>query len=169
MDTLALLSSERLEYGTYSSLWHFDAKETDRTLSKQQTIGIQNNTIVRLKMPTVAYLFDLGKLPYPEIRFSMSVGDSIHTSHIYPTDVNGYDSTEVKGYIKVIDYEEETVEYGGYDRIIKTWTLEANNLDNPEYKAIFTYNSNYGFTNFKYYLTDKEIEINHYSTTHMEY
>jgi starvation-inducible outer membrane lipoprotein len=73
-----------------------------------------------------------------------------------------HDSIDVRGYIKLVDYKENLVN----DKIVKTWTLEAYNKDNPEFRATYIYSSEYGFVNFKYLLAGVEIEIDHYTTYH---
>jgi hypothetical protein len=125
--------------------------------------------MVYLDMPTTGYMAELGKVPYPQIRFPMSGGDSIFITQKYPKETDEYDSVDVRGYLKLVDYQERNITYGNQDKIVKTWTIEAYNMDNPKYRALYKFTSNYGFNYFKYYLDGKEIEINHYSTTHTDY
>lgn len=165
LDTLALLNTERFRPSIYTSEWKFDARKNINILSSQSIPIMQTDSIVRLKMPTTGYLSDLGKVPYPQLNFFMEGGDSIYVEQSYIKYGDNYqrDSINIRGYLKMIDYQEKFIN----DKIVKTWTLEAINSDNPEYRATYTYSSNYGFVNFKYYLAGVEIEINHYTTYHL--
>ncbi len=165
LDTLALLNTERFRPSIYTSEWKFDARKNINILSSQSIPIMQTDSNVRLEMPTTGYLSDLGKVPYPQLNFSMEGGDSIYVEQSFVEYREDYlrDSIDVRGYVKLVNYHENFVN----DKIVKTWTLEAINSDNPEYRATYTYSSNFGFVNFKYSLADVEIEIDHYTTYHL--
>jgi len=164
VDTLALYNSEGHRPTMYTSSWDFNARNTIKRYSSLEIPIMQTDSTVLLKMPFTGYLSDLGKIPYPQLNFSMKGGDSIYIeqSYIKYGDNHQRDSINIRGYIKMVDYQEKLVN----DKVVKTWKLEAYNSDNPDYRATYTYSSEYGFVNFKYYLAGKEVEIDHYTTYH---
>jgi hypothetical protein len=74
MDTLALLNSEKFRPNIYTSKWRFDAKKNIKLISDQEVPIMQTDSSVILEMPISGYLSDLGKVPYPQLNFSMNGG-----------------------------------------------------------------------------------------------
>jgi hypothetical protein len=164
VDTLVLYNSEGKRPTMYTSSWEFNARNTIKRYSSLEIPVMQTDSTVLLKMPVNGYLSELGHVPYPQLNFSMESGDSIYIEQSYIKYGDNYqrDSINIRGYIKKVDYEEKLVN----DKVVKTWTLEAYNSDNLDYRATYIYSSEYGFVNFKYYLAGKEVEIDHYTTYH---
>lgn len=164
VDTLVLYNSEGKRPTMYTSSWEFNARNTIKRYSSLEIPVIQTDSTVLLKMPVNGYLSELGHVPYPQLNFSMESGDSIYIEQSYIKYGDNYqrDSINIRGYIKMVDYEEKLVN----EKIVKTWTLKAYNSDNQNYRATYIYSSEYGFVNFKYYLAGKEVEIDHYTTYH---
>ena len=164
VDTLALYNSEGQRPTMYTSSWEFNARNTIKRYSSLEIPVMQTDSTVLLKMPVNGYLTELGHVPYPQLDFSMKGGDSIYIEQSYIKYGDNYqrDSINIRGYIKMVDYEEKLVN----EKIVKTWRLEAYNSDNQNYRATYIYSSEYGFVNFKYYLAGKEVEIDHYTTYH---
>lgn len=164
VDTLALYNSKDRRPSMYTSSWDFNARNTIKRYSRIEIPVMQTDSTVLLKMPVNGYLSELGHVPYPQLNFSMEGGDSIYVEQSYVEYREDYlhDTINIRGYVKMVDYEEELVN----EKIVKTWRLEAYNSDNPNYRATYTYSSEYGFVNFKYLLAGKEVEIDHYTTYH---
>jgi hypothetical protein len=90
-------------------------------------------------------------IPNPQVKFPITIGDSIYVEQPLS---NG---KMMKGYLKVI----EELEYGRYlNEITYAWKIEAYNLEDPKYSAIYKYNERNGIVFLKYKLNEKEIEMN---------
>lgn len=111
---------------------------------------VQDSAGVMVTSPNRGVFAATEHVPNPQIKFPISIGDSIYVEQPLS---NG---KVMKGYLKVI----EELEYGSYlNEITYAWKIEAYNLNDDKYSATYYYNEKKGFVYLKYELNDKEIEM----------
>lgn len=111
---------------------------------------VQDSAGVMVTSPNRGVFAATEHVPNPQIKFPISIGDSIYVEQPLS---NG---KVMKGYLKVI----ENLEYGSYlNEITYAWKIEAYNLNDYKYSATYYYNEKKGFVYLKYELNDKEIEM----------
>ena len=110
----------------------------------------QDSNMVMVTSPKRGVFAATEHVPNPQIKFPISIGDSIYVEQPLS---NG---KVMKGYLKVI----EELEYGSYlNEITYAWKIEAYNLNDDKYSATYYYNEKKGFVYLKYELNEKEIEM----------
>lgn len=111
---------------------------------------VQNSAGVMVTSPNRGVFANTEHIPNPQVKYPLTIGDSIYVEQPMS---NG---KTMKGYLKVI----EELEYGSYlNHISYAWKIEAHNLEDPKYSAIYYYSEKNGFVFLKYKLNDKEIEM----------
>ncbi|MFA7326368.1 MAG: hypothetical protein WC121_06860 [Candidatus Kapaibacterium sp.] len=112
---------------------------------------VQDSAGVMVTSPNRGVFAETEYIPNPQVKFPITIGDSIYVEQPLS---NG---KMMKGYLKVI----EELEYGRYlNEITYAWKIEAYNLEDPKYSAIYKYNERNGIVFLKYKLNEKEIEMN---------
>ncbi len=112
---------------------------------------VQDSLGVMVTSPNRGVFANTEYIPNPQVKFPLTIGDSIYVERPLS---NG---KVMKGYLKVI----EELEYGRYlNEITYAWKIEAYNLEDPKYSAIYKYNERNGFVFLKYKLNEIEIEMN---------
>lgn len=114
-----------------------------------QSYCIQDSNKVMITPPRRGVFSLTENIPNPQINLPPVIGDSIFVEQPLS---NG---KTMKGYLKVT----EIVKYGKKSSDNKAWKIEAHNLHNKKYSAIFYYNENNGFVYFDYKFDKKEIKM----------
>lgn len=111
---------------------------------------VQDSLGVMATSPNRGVFANTEYIPNPQVKYPLTIGDSIYVEHLLS---NG---KIMKGYLKVT----EKLEYGSYlNEITYAWNIEAYNLEDPKYSAIYYYNERNGFVFLKYKLNEVEIEM----------
>lgn len=111
---------------------------------------VQDSLGVMVTSPNRGVFANTELIPNPQVKFPLTIGDSIYVEQ--PTS----DGKIMKGYLKVI----EELEYGKHlNEVTYAWKIEAYNLEDSKYSAIYYYSEKNGFVFLKYKLNDIEIEM----------
>lgn len=110
----------------------------------------QNANFVHLSSPSRGVFEDTEYIPNPQVKFPLIIGDSIYVEQPMS---NG---NTMKGYLIVTD----TLNHGKNTNNNDVWKIEAYNLEDPKYSAIYKYNERNGFVFLKFKLNEVEIEMN---------
>jgi hypothetical protein len=111
---------------------------------------VQDSAGVMVTSPNRGVFAETENIPNPQVKFPITIGDSIYVEQSLS---NG---KTMKGYLKVI----EELEYGRYlNEITYAWKIEAYNLNDEKYSAVYYYNERNGFVFFSYKLDDVGIEM----------
>ena len=130
-----------------------------RIIYLDQTYCVQNVDYIRINSPSRGAFQEADFVPYPQVNLPLAIGDSIYTEQ-----VNSNGKLQ-KGYLKIID---ELI-YGKNSKNNKVWKIEAINIENPDYSAVYYYNEENGFVYFSYNLGQKKIEMNIKSIEYNEF
>lgn len=113
---------------------------------KQDSLGVMITSPKRGDFATTE------NVPNPEVKFPVNIGDSIYVEQPLS------DGKIMKGYLKVT----EKLKFGYYlNQINYVWKIEAHNLDDDRYSAIYYYDKKNGFVYFNYKLANLEIEMDY--------
>ena len=112
---------------------------------------VQNSAGVMVTSPNRGVFANTEYIPNPQVKFPITIGDSIYVEQPMS---NG---KMMKGYLKVT----EELEYGSYlNKISYAWKIEAHNLEDPKYSAIYYYSEKSGFVYFRYKFDKEIVELN---------
>jgi len=112
---------------------------------------ITDSSGVMITSPNRGAFAETEYIPNPQVKFPITIGDSIYVEQPLS---NG---KTMKGYLKVT----EELEYGSsLNKISYAWKVEAYNLENDNYSAVYYYNEENGFVYLSYKLADIGIEMN---------
>ncbi len=157
LESIELHSFENLRDRKFDSIqWVF--KEYKITYL-DQSYCIQNSNTVMVTSPKRGVFAATENVPYPQVKYPLTIGDSIYVEQIMS---NG---KTMRGYLKVTD----KIQYGNDTKAADKWLVEAYNLDNKKYSAIYYYNENNGFLYMKYELDNKEIEMDQTTIMYHEF
>ena len=111
---------------------------------------VQDSLGVMVTSPNRGTFSETENIPNPQVKYPLTIGDSIYVEQSLS---NG---KTMKGYLKVT----EELEYGrSLKEITYAWKIEAYNLNDEKYSAVYYYNERNGFVYLKYKLNDREIEM----------
>ncbi|PKL80978.1 MAG: hypothetical protein CVV25_02005 [Ignavibacteriae bacterium HGW-Ignavibacteriae-4] len=114
-----------------------------------QVYCIQDSNMVMVTSPKRGVFAAAENVPNPQINYPPTIGDSIYVEQTLSN------SKTMKGYLKITD----TLKHGKNTNNNDVWKIEAYNLDDDKYSAIYYYNEINGFVYLNYKLNDKEIEM----------
>ncbi len=152
-DSIKLESSNQFLAGQ-KILWEFRIDNSNIIISEEKTC-VQNNDGVFLKNPTGEYLNNTVYVPHPQVNFPLNIGDSTYVEQTELERNERKDSVSIRGYLKVVD----KIKYGKNTNNNDVWKIEAYNIDDDKYSAIYYYNEKNGFVYLNYKLNDLEIEM----------
>lgn len=154
LESIELHSVDNRRAGIEDSIqWVYKEYKTTHFVPKY---CVQDSNTVLLSSPTRGVFAETENIPNPQVKFPLNVGDSIYVEQ--PTS-NG---DIMRGYLKVTG----KVQHGKASQEVDKWVVEAYNLDNMEYSAIYYYSKKDGFVYMNYKLDDKEIEMDYTISSH---
>ena len=121
-----------------------------------QAFCIQDSNYVMITSPNRGVFAATENVPYPQVKYPLTVGDSIYVEQPMS---NG---KVMKGYLKITG----KVQHGKASKEVDKWVVEAYNLENNKYSAVYYYSKKDGFVYLSYKLDDVEIEMDHTISSH---
>jgi hypothetical protein len=115
-----------------------------------QAYCIQDSSLVMVTSPKRGVFAATEYVPNPQIKYPPTIGDSIYVEQ--PTS-NG---KTMRGYLKV----RGKIQHGNDTKEADKWVIEAYNIDNKKYSAVYYYSMKIGFVYLDYKLDDIGIVMN---------